>query len=631
MSLNPDIGSSMLVPMKDQDGKVLGVLTIRRHRPAPDFITDDLKLFQVFATQAALAITNMRLYADLRSRAAELLKLTTLSRALISTLNLDQLLESVVDEVRKVVNFERCCLYMRDGSRPVFVPRVWRGYPGSIGRNPVREGEGAVGLTARAGTLLNFDARDPVTPGRERERSYLQLKGYARSLGTDAFVAVPIQDAQARCVGVLVADNKGRHDPISPEQKSLLEAFVHQAGIAIDNSLLYAQMQDTLANIRRLKDYTDSVLHSVGAAIVSIEARGIITRWNPAAEQTLRQPASAFRDADFNQLLRALRLPDAEYERLREMILRVQETGESVQRFRLTLHPQDRPSVTLYLLISRLPDHHQERAGVVLIFEDITQEVRLEAELEKMRRLADIGQLAAKMAHEVRNALASIRGAAQISQADLSAQNLSTEWTEIIMAEVDGLTRLTHEMLDFARQTNLDPRPLIVNDFLVTALQSLTAFLSEHQVKVEWECAPDLPELLGDPVLLGQVVRNIVMNAAQSMPEGGTLRIRTAFHPETSLFALEFHDSGEGIAETDLERIFLPFVTTRTKGTGLGLPIVQKIMDHHGGRVEVESRLECGTCFRVLIPPQPPLDFDKRVPEYPPVVGPNPAGNLPDK
>jgi nitrogen-specific signal transduction histidine kinase/GAF domain-containing protein len=630
LTLNPDIGSSMVVPMKDQGGKVLGVLAIRRRRSALDFTTEDLKLFEVFATQAALAVTNARLYADLRSRMSELLNLTTLSRTLISKLDLDGLLEAVADEVRNIVNFERCCLYIRDNNRPIFVPRVWRGYSASIGRNPVREGEGAVGLTARVKTMQRFDAQVTVPPGWERERSYLQMKGYARSLGTDAFVAVPILDSHQRCVGVLVADNRGRREPISAAQTQLLEAFVNQAGIAIDNSLLYAQMQDTLSNIRRLKDYTDSILHSIGAAIVSTDTRGIITRWNPAAQQTLQLPAAAFRETQLTALLRALRLPRAEQEQLIAMIAHVQETGETVQRFRLTLHPQDRPSVTLYLMISRLPDHRQERAGVVLIFEDVTQEVRLETELEKMSRLADIGQLAAKMAHEVRNALSPIRAAAQIIQGDLSAQNISTEWTEIIVAEVDGLARLTREMLDFARPTSLAVRTLNLNDFLGSSVQTLASFLNEHRVQVEWGCASDLPELMGDAVQLGQVVRNIVMNAAQSMSDGGVLCIRTAYDPATELFAMEFHDNGEGIAEGDLERIFRPFVTTRTKGTGLGLPIVQKIVDHHGGRVEVESHLARGTCFRVLLPPRPPHDSGERLPQDRPLISPKPTGNFPD-
>jgi PAS domain S-box-containing protein len=630
LRLRPDIGSSMLVPMKNQEGHVLGVLSIRRRRPAPDFTDDDLKLFSVFATQAALALTNVRLYADLKRSASELLKISTLSRVLISTLDLDELLARVADDIRNVVGFERCCLFVRDPHRAAYVPRVWRGYSDTIGRNPVREGEGAIGTAARGKVAVTFDARQPVTPERERERAYLQLKGFARSLGTDAFVAIPILTGQNRCIGVVVADNKGRRDPISREQLNLISAFVIQAGIAIENARLYEEMQENYQNIHRLKNYTDNVLQSIGAGIVSTDTRGHIARWNRAAEETLQRPAVHFREATLHDIILQMELPDGEREHLLSMIQRVLETGERVHLHKLMLHPQGRSPMALNLMLSRLMDHNQEKAGVVLIFEDVTQEVRLEAEVEKMRRLADIGQLAAKMAHEVRNALSPIKGAAQIIRVEMETQGTSTEWPDIIIAEVDGLSHLTSEMLDFARPTPLDLRPLNVSEFLTGAAQALSPFLTEHNVTVRWEVADDLPELLGDPIQLGQVVRNIVMNAAQAMPDGGTLTLHAGYNVQTRLFALRFEDTGIGIAKEELERIFRPFVTTKTKGTGLGLPIVQKIVDHHGGRVEVESQLGKGTCFTVLLPLRPPEDMADFSREEIPLISAKPAGPFPD-
>ena len=248
-----------------------------------------------------------------------------------------------------------------------------------------------------------------------------------------------------------------------------------------------------------------------------------------------------------------------------------------------------------------------------------------------MRRLADIGQLAAKMAHEVRNALSPIRGAAQIIRAELEGKAGAVEWPDIIVAEVDNLSRLTSEMLDFARPTLLDPRPLSVHDFLLGAVQSLSTFLTEHRVEVQWGVPVDLPKLQADPVQLGQVVRNIVMNAAQSMPDGGALFLHADYNPTAGLLAIRFRDTGIGIARDDLDRIFRPFVTTKPKGTGLGLPIVQKIVDHHGGRVEVESQVGEGTCFSVLLPLKPTRDKADISVEEVPLISARPAGPFPDK
>ena len=634
VSLKPGLGSALLVPLKDQESRVLGVLCLRRRPEKAEFTEEEVKLFGVFATQAALALANARLVDDLNRRAGELQKISTLSRALLSTIDLDTLLHTAVEDVCSVVGLDRCCLYWRDNTRPLLVPRLLRGYPESACRNPVKLGEGAVGLAARSKMTLVFDSQEAVTPEEAQSLPYRQMKGFARSLGTSAFIAIPILTSKETCIGVFVADNKTQRVPISIEQRDLLQAFVIQAGIAMENALLYEQMQDSVANLRRLNDYTDNVLQSIEAAILTTDGRGCIVRCNRAAEATLQCTAKALRDIGVADALANLRLPPHEADPLLALVQRVLETGERVHRLKLTLHPSERPAMTVYLMVSRLPYHRpvrggpgrSDQAGVVIIFEDVTLEARLEAELEKMRRLADIGQLAAKMAHEVRNALSPIKGAAQIIRSEMEngptqgkeeekkrrkgekgefPSSPSLEWPDMIIAEVDGLSRLTGEMLDFARPTPIDPRPVFLNAFLQTSLLSLSGFLEEHQVQVGWELEESDPFIYADAIQLGQVTRNLVMNAAQSMPEGGTLTLRTGWDAG-GMAMLSFADTGVGIREEDLERIFRPFVTTRPKGTGLGLPIVQKIIDHHGGRVEVRSEVGKGTCFTVCLPPHPP-------------------------
>ena len=245
---------------------------------------------------------------------------------------------------------------------------------------------------------------------------------------------------------------------------------------------------------------------------------------------------------------------------------------------------------------------------MVLSLEDVTQEVMLMAQLERIRRLADIGQLAAKMAHEVRNALSPIKGAAQIIRSEFVAQGAATEWPDIIIAEVDGLSRLTSTMLDFARPIPLDVRQISPVEFLTGCITSLSSFLEEHSVSVRWQIAKALPELVADPVQLGQAVRNIVMNAAQSMPNGGELSIEVGYDPSDQAVTMRFRDSGCGIVPEQKDSIFRPFVTTKPKGTGLGLPIVQKIVSLHGGRVELESSPGEGACFILSLPLMPPAD-----------------------
>lgn len=629
VTLRPDIGSSMLVPMKRQDGRVLGVLSIRRRRPAADFTDADLKLFLVFATQAALALTNLQLYEDVRQRATELGKLSTLSRALISTIDLEELLCHVADDILTVVGFTRCCLYIHDPTRHTFVPRIWRGYPDAIARNPFREREGVVGSVGRDREILFYDAQEPVALDQDMLKSYLQKRGFARSLGTDSFVAVPILTGKNECLGVAVADNRGNRNPISPEQRRLLSVFINQAGIAIDNALLYVRTQEDYHKIRRLTEYTENVLQSIPAGIVSTDGRGIVARWNRAAEVALRLSPGALRGISVRDVIGKMCLPESEERQLLDLISQVLETGESVHQYKLMPRLEE-STVTLNVNLSRLADHNQDRGGLVMSLEDVTQEVHLGAQVERMRRLADIGQLAAKMAHEVRNALSPIKGAAQIIRLELEAQGAGTEWPDIIISEVDGLSQLTSAMLDFARPTPLDPRPVAIAEFLVGAVTTLSSFLAEQRTQVRWELPKDLPEISVDPVQLGQVVRNLVMNAAQSMPEGGELIVSVEYLTQSAHLALKFRDRGVGIAPEDIERIFRPFVTTKPKGSGLGLPIVHKIVSNHGGKVEVESKVGEGTCFSVLLPLLPPRDRNELSMEEPPLISAQLTGPFPD-
>ena len=617
-----EFGSSLFVPMKSQDGRVQGVLSISRRCAAPDFTDSDLKLFSVFANQAALTLTNKRLYDDLNRRADELFKISTLSRTLIS-INLDELLERVADDICDTVGFERCCLYLREPTGMTFLARVWRGYHDAIGRNPIRDRDSAIGATARGKNLRHFDSHADRPADETAAREYLQMLGFARSLGTDSFVAIPILTSKNDCVGVVVADNKGRGRALHEEQTRLLTAFVSQAGLAIENARLHEKTQ-------RLTDYTDNVLQSIGDGILSTDSRGHIARWNRAAAAILEQPSAFFRNTTLTEVVRQMSVSPSECEHLLQMVSRLPETGERVMLHELTLRPKYGAPRSLILKLFRLGEHGRERSGIVMMLEDVTQQVRMQAELERMRRLADIGQLAAKMAHEVRNALSPIKGAAQIIRLELETQGVPTEWPDIIVAEVDGLSRLTSAMLDFARPIPLDPRPLNIPEFLTTAIQALSAFLAEHRVVVRRQIALDLPIIEADPVQLGQVVRNVVMNAAQSMPDGGELALGAEYDAPAETVTLTFRDTGVGIDEDERERIFRPFVTTKPKGTGLGLSIVQKIVTGHGGRVDVESKSGVGTCFRIVLPLRPPPELGDHAGGDPPLISSSLTGPFPD-
>jgi PAS domain S-box-containing protein len=618
LPLRPDIGSSMVVPMKDENGKVTGVLSIRRRRPAPDFTDEDLRLFSVFASQAALAINNKQLYDDLRRHVKELSTLSDLTTAVISHLDLGSLLDNLADNIVDVVQFDRCCIYLLDRNIRRFVPRIIRGYrPEIIGRNPVRVGEGVVGIVAKKQMpIVESNARSALQP----------MRGFARALGTSSFLAIPII-SKGQSIGVVVADNKLSGRTIHAQNVELLTTFVNQAGIAIENAQLYEEREQRYQDMNRLATQTDNILRSIAATVVVVDAQDRIARWSEATEELWGIPEEEATGLSFADLVQRFELPPDEVDQLLVLRQHVRESGRPYQMFKVALHPQRRGETYVNILLSPLIDRQGERQGVVLVIEDVTHEVKMEVEIGRIRRLADIGQLAAKMAHEVRNPLSSIKGAAQLMRNEYEDLAPFREFLDIIIDEVNHLSKITSDLLDFARPLQLDPQWTNVNDLAERTLHFLKGMLKEAGVKIRFRPDGTIPHVSADPKQIEQVMRNIVINAAQAMPEGGDLTVTSSYDPEEEAVTVVFADTGSGITAERIDEIFQPFFTTKTKGTGLGLPIVRRIVESHGGRIEVSSARGEGARFSVTLPMQ---TASTAVPGSADVVEPSITAGLPD-
>jgi len=603
--LRPEIGSSMVVPMKDELGRVLGVLSIRRRRPAPDFDQDSLRLFSVFASQAALAISNFELYSSLKGRVTELSTLADLTQALITTLDLNSLLNKVADCIVNVVRFDRCCLFLRDRETRRYVARIVRGYRvDTVGRNPVKPGEGVVGIVARKKMpILETDARNALQP----------MRGFARALGTNAFVALPVM-AKGQVIGVVVADNKLTGRRIHPESVELLTTFVNEAGLALENAQLYEDRELRYQEMNRLATQTDNILRSIASSVVVTDDSGRVTRWNKASEEMWGLPEEEALGLRYSEVIQRFGLPPDACADLLLRMEQVRQTGRPSHAYKLALHSASQPSRIVNALFSPLVDRQGERQGVIQIMEDVTREIRMEAEVVRMRRLADLGQLAATIAHEVRNPLSSIKGAAQLMRNEYEDLAPLQEFVGIIVDEVNTLSRITTDLLDFARPMQMDLQWTRINDVVERTLGFLAPYLEESRVAVHFEGNREVPQVLADPQQIEQVLRNLLINAAQAMPQGGTALLETGWNPEDGSVWLRITDHGAGIPEHKLETIFQPFVTSKTKGTGLGLPIVQKIVENHGGTICVSSRLGQGTTFTVTLPRRPAVsDFPEEI------------------
>jgi two-component system sensor histidine kinase HydH len=237
------------------------------------------------------------------------------------------------------------------------------------------------------------------------------------------------------------------------------------------------------------------------------------------------------------------------------------------------------------------------------------QELRaVQAQLVEAERMAAVGEVVTAVAHGIRNPLANIRASAQVALLDCNdascpapvPKNLSN-----IMGEVDRLEGRLRELLQFVRPAERQSQPLDLSSLLQATLEVMAGRLNAAQVKAEEHLADALPVIAGDPMLLEQVFMNLIGNAIEASHEGGTIVVRTGAEPADSgppmVFA-EIQDFGKGITPGQMSKIFTLFYTTKSQGTGVGLPIAKKFTEAHGGTISVASRPGEGTTFRVALP-----------------------------
>jgi len=251
--------------------------------------------------------------------------------------------------------------------------------------------------------------------------------------------------------------------------------------------------------------------------------------------------------------------------------------------------------------------------GTILHFQDLTETVAMEEHLRKVDKLASIGEMAARIAHEIRNPLASVSGSIQILRKELALDGTNKKLMDIVIRETNRLNALLSEFLSFARPERL--RPTKMN--LSRLLKEIVALFTER-AKGQWQMLPTISEGLvveADPERIRQVVWNLLNNALEAMPDGGELRLRanwaqgsppSGLSREVRWAVVEVEDTGPGIPGEIIHKIFDPFFTTKEKGTGLGLSIVHRLMEEMGGRVEVRSQEGVGAKFTLWIPARPP-------------------------
>ncbi len=246
---------------------------------------------------------------------------------------------------------------------------------------------------------------------------------------------------------------------------------------------------------------------------------------------------------------------------------------------------------------------YQGEYAVAGICRDITERIEAEKRIRESERLAHIGKLTTSLAHEIRNPLSSVKMNSQIILKNIKFEGNDKRRMEIIVNEISRLERILDEMLDFAKPIKLNLQPISIHQVIDSCLEILDTKIWEKAIKVKRVYEEGIPEILADQEKMEQAVINILLNAIEALPEGGSIEVSTTLLKiERRMIKVEISDDGPGINAEDLPYIFDPFFSNKTKGTGLGLSNVKKIIEAHGGKVGVTLRKPHGTQIILTIP-----------------------------
>ncbi|MFH1018178.1 MAG: ATP-binding protein [Pseudomonadota bacterium] len=348
------------------------------------------------------------------------------------------------------------------------------------------------------------------------------------------------------------------------------------------------------ADLEDLEALMGRIVESIASGLATLDAKGRVRFWSRTAEEITGLTQEEVRGKALNAVF-----PEA-----RELAGGGEERMPSAPRSkRLEVPFRGKASKPRILGFSLSPLRHGAggEPGMLLLFEDLTDFREMEEQVKRADRLAAVGELAARIAHEIRNPLTSVSGSIEVLKASLKLNERDRRLMEIVVRETDRLNQLLTDFLQFARPTTIQAEEVELDRLVRETVELFSRSHGGESLKVRLELAPGAV-VEGDPRQLNQMFWNLIKNASEAMPNGGEIRVALENDSDPSHVSIEVHDSGAGIPREILERIFTPFFTTKKRGTGLGLAMVRRIAQEHGGEVFVESSMDCGTTFRVRLP-----------------------------
>ncbi len=382
---------------------------------------------------------------------------------------------------------------------------------------------------------------------------------------------------------------------LQEESMNILLAMVDQLGYGLKRFLLEEEVTSKA-------HYISILTENSADAIVGLDVGGMIVSWNKGAALLFGMQHNEVTGQPFSVLMPMEKklIGDDEV-----ILKRIRDEGV-VKNYELDCETKSGQRIIVSLTGTVLQDEQGTFIGTALIMRDVTQIKQYELELRQTEKLSFIGQISTGIAHEIGTPLNIILGNAEYLMMDMKSGERDYDELKMIIGETNRIAKLIQQLLDFARPKRMRAKQVLLNSEVESVLRLLKNQLDKSAISLSLELEKDLPYVFGDAAQLQEVFVNLIVNAIHSMDKGGKLTISTTSKgaPDEGTVEVTISDTGCGIPDDNLEKIFNPFFTTKEvgKGTGLGLAITQRIVQDHKGTISVDSSVGNGTVFKLSFP-----------------------------
>ncbi|MCX6132949.1 MAG: response regulator [Ignavibacteriales bacterium] len=523
---------------------------------------------------------------QLEEQKRELLALNTIAEAVNHSVEISLLLQEAIREVRRLLEVDFGWIYHVEGGKLVL-----RAFDGtrpapSLVITPDIEADGTSIVWARA----------PATGRKPRGAAGANWKFGALA----SWASVPIT-AKDRFAGVIVVASQERSE-MTGKQLGLMGAFSNQIGVALENATLFEQLRKSEERYMDLFEHSPDMSHILTREGIIVSCNQTeVDRLGYQKEDLIGFSALILYPLQYHLAAKNL-LNDVFEKRLEVSGLEEQFVGKSGE------------IVDVSISTSIVYDESRKPAFMRVVARDITEKKKLESKILHAQRIDSIGNLAGGIAHDFNNILTSILGSTAIMKRKMRKSNAWYHFADIIETAAKRGAGLTRQLLTFARKSTPQFRPIILNDIVEETLRLFERSIDKSIVIIK-DLSKDMPIIKGDDGQIQQALLNLLINARDAMPNGGSVTISTQEvnpdvrhasvfgEPRVGEFAsIVIRDNGVGMSQEVQQRIFEPFFTTKEKGTGLGLSVVYGVVNSHGGFITAQSEPGSGTQFSMFFP-----------------------------